>query len=205
MALFVRYVVLLFTLIFFVTSLVGTLPLALFSFDFNGFLGQNGKLQVSIWSLVAQPTSVNETDYDGAQQSTQTPKDFEVVRANYLNCTDARTVYRVAQGSSIATTTFGFFAFLTAMVLVTCRRKMKLSLFIYTLLALICSALLLTADSLLYTKSYCTDNNRVEQKSFKESDYKPSVTFFLHCVSAGGWFVTLIIIPFAQGKWCDRW
>lgn len=199
---FIRYLLLVLLLVFWVLALVGTLPLPLFSQSLNSY-DQSGKASVTLWEIKTGEVTVS----DGTV-STLVPGSIPV-RINYMECGPFKTNFRAMQAFSMAGTIFGFYAFLISLLQCCCKLKVKLPLFIFVVLAFISELLLIILGAVAYTKSFCTDNKAYYNQSvaimgFKEAGYGIGVSYILQIVACAGYLVCLILVPCSQQLWCGN-
>lgn len=197
--LFVRFLVLVLILIFFVLALVGTLTLPLFSHKITDY-NQNGKVRVSLWQIDVSKVSVsgiNETEVPSSQ----------AVRINYAGCSSFRAAFRAMQAFAIAGTVFGFYALLTSCLQCFCRLKVKLPLFLFMLLAFVSEAALVIIGGVAYGTEFCkklNENGNLTSVVFKGAGYKLDTSYIIEIVAAAGYLITFIITPFTQQLWCGN-
>ncbi|KAG5490570.1 hypothetical protein JKF63_00690 [Porcisia hertigi] len=194
-----RYVLLALVLVFFVISLVATLPLPLYSQKIRDY-NQDGEVIVSMWFI-----SVGEVTLTG-ENATVTPTSLPV-RVNYAGCEDFRATFRSLQAFSIGGTVFGFYAVLLSSLQSFFRLKVKLPLFLFILLATLCELLSVLVAGIAHSKEFCTNvdgSTNVTPVVFKNAGYRLSSSFTLHVVALVGYFSCLLITPFTQQLWCGK-
>lgn len=197
--LFVRFLVLVLILIFFVLALVGTLTLPLYSNKITGF-DQNGKVRVTLWEI-----GVGKVDVSGIN-ATKVPSS-KAVRINYAGCSSFRATFRAMEAFAIAGTVFGFYALLISCLQCFCRLKVKLPLFLFMLLAFISEAILIIIGGVAYGTVFCKNMKNYGNLTavvFKGAGYKLDSGYIIEIVAAAGYFITFIITPFTQQLWCGN-
>lgn len=197
--LFVRFLVLVLVLVFFVLALVGALTLPLYSNKITDY-NQDGKVRVSLWQI-----DVGKVSVSGVNQ-TQVPSS-QAVRINYAGCSSFRAVFRAMQAFAIAGAIFGFYALLTSCLQCFCRLKVKLPLFLFLLLAFLSEAALVVVGGVAYGTEFCkklNENGNLTSVVFKGAGYKLDAGYIIEIVAAVGFLITLIITPFTQQLWCGK-
>lgn len=197
--LFVRFLVLVLILVFFVLALVGTLTLPIYSHKITDY-NQDGKVRVSLWQI-----DVGQVTVSGIN-ATQVPSS-QAVRINYAGCSSFRAAFRAMQALSIAGTIFGFYALLTSCLQCFCRLKVKLPLFLFMLLAFLCEGALVVVGGIAYNTEFCKKlnaNGNLTSVVFKGAGYKLDTGYIIEIVAAAGYLITFILTPFTQQLWCGK-
>ncbi|KPI84150.1 hypothetical protein ABL78_6796 [Leptomonas seymouri] len=197
--LFIRFLVLVLILVFFVLALIGTLTLPVYSRQIKDF-DQDGKIRVSLWYI-----DVSKVELSGAN-ATVVPTS-EAVRINYAGCSEFRATFRAMQAFSIACTIFSFYAFLTSCLQCFCRLKAKLPLFLFVLLAFISELLLVIIGGMAYATEFCKSvdhSANLTSVVFKGAGYQLDRGYIIQIVTTVGLLITLILIPFTQELWCGK-
>ncbi|CBZ26271.1 hypothetical protein, unknown function [Leishmania mexicana MHOM/GT/2001/U1103] len=197
--LIIRFVLLVLILVFFVISLVGTVPLPLYSNKITNY-NQDGKVEVSLWNIVVGKVTVT------GENSTNVPTS-KPVRINYADCEEFRATFRAMQAFAIGGTVFGFYALLVSCLQCFCRLKVKLPLFLFLFMAMLCELCLVFIGGVAYSKEFCKNldkNSSSITVIFKGAGYKFDTAFILQVVALTGYAICTIITPFTQQLWCGK-
>lgn len=197
--LFVRYVLLVLILVFFVLALVGTVPLPLYTNKITQY-NQNGKVTVTLWSIEVGTATLS------GENATTVPTSLPV-RINYAGCEEFRATFRAMQAFAIAGTVFGFYALLISCLQCFCRLKVKLPLFLFLMLAAISELCVVVIGAVAYGKEFCHNlqaDRNLTAVIFKGAGYKLDIAFILQVVALIGYVICFIISPFTQQLWCGK-
>ncbi|KAG5488836.1 hypothetical protein JIQ42_00453 [Leishmania sp. Namibia] len=197
--LLLRFILLVLILVFFIIALVGTVPVPLYSRKITDY-DQRGKVEVSLWFI-----SVGRVTLKGVNV-TNVPSSLPV-RINYAGCEEFRAVFRAMQAFAIGGTVFGFYALLVSCLQCFCRLKVKLPLFFFLFLAMICELCVVLIGGSAYSREFCENldrNGNLTAIIFKGAGYKLDSGFVLQVMALVGYAICLTITPFTQQLWCGK-